>query len=89
MTVFTTRLLIALFVLGLSSISYAGMLEDVAETTEKVNNTAQEAVKMKNDTKQQAIEAQDASKTEGDTMVQDAKEEAKSIVNQSIDDLGK
>ena len=88
-----TKLMIAvvmgLFVISLSSISFAGMLDQAVESTEKANTMAKDAKAKSDSAEKKAIEAQDASKQESGSMTDQAKETAKETVNEEIDKIGK
>ena len=79
----------SLFVMGLSSVSLAGMLDQVVEGTEKANTMAKDAKAKSDSAEKKAIEAQDASKQESGSMTDQAKETAKETVNEKIDNIGK
>jgi F0F1-type ATP synthase membrane subunit b/b' len=81
--------LTGLFVMGLSSVSFSGMLDQAAESTEKANTMAKDAKAKSDNAEQKAIEAQDASKQESGSMTDQAKETAKETVNEEIDNIGK
>ena len=81
--------LTGLFVLGLSSVSFAGMLDGVTDATEKADTMAKEANAKTESAEQKSIEAQDASKKESRSMMDQAKESAKETVNEEIDAIGK
>jgi F0F1-type ATP synthase membrane subunit b/b' len=78
-----------LFIMGLGSISFAGMLDQAAEVTEQANTTAKDAKAKSDSAEKKAIEAQDASKQESQSMTDQAKETAKEVVNEEIDKIGK
>jgi F0F1-type ATP synthase membrane subunit b/b' len=78
-----------LFIMGLGSISFAGMLDQAVEATEQANTTAKDAKAKSDSAEQKAIEAQDASKQESGSMTDQAKETAKEVVNEEIDKIGK
>jgi F0F1-type ATP synthase membrane subunit b/b' len=82
-------MLTGLFVMGLSSVSFSGMLDQAAESTEKANTMAKDAKAKSDNAEQKAIEAQDASKQESGSMTDQAKETAKETVNEEIDKIGK
>jgi F0F1-type ATP synthase membrane subunit b/b' len=88
-----TKLMIAvvmgLFVISLSSVSFAGMMDQAVESTEKANTMAKDAKAKSDNAEQKAIEAQDASKQESGSMTDQAKETAKETVNEEIDKIGK
>ena len=81
--------LTGLFVMGLSSVSFAGVLDRVADTTEKANPMAKDAKATKDSAGQKSIEAQDASKQEAGSLTDQAKDATKKTVNDKIDILGK
>ena len=81
--------LTGLFVMGLSSVSFAGMLDQAVESTEKANTMAKDAKATTDSAEKKAIEAQDASKQETGSLVDQAKETAKETVNEKIDNIGK
>ena len=89
MAKFMIAVLTGLFVLGLSSVSFAGMLDSVTDATEKADTMAKDANAKTEKTEQKAIEAQDASKKESGSMMDQAKESAKETVNEEIDAIGK
>ncbi len=82
-------MLTGLFVMGLSSVSFSGMLDQAVESTEKANTMAKDAKAKSDNAEQKAIEAQDASKPESGSMMDQAKESAKETVNEEIDNIGK
>ena len=79
----------SLFVMGLTSVSLSGMLDQAIEGTEKANTMAKDAKAKTDSAEKKAIAAQDASKQESGSMVDQAKEEAKKTVNEKIDNIGK
>jgi len=78
-----------LFIMGLGSISFAGMLDQAVEATKQANTTAKDAKAKSDSAEKKAIEAQDASKQESQSMTDQAKETAKEVVNEEIDKIGK
>jgi hypothetical protein len=89
MAKFMIAVLTGLFVMGLSSVSFAGMLDQAVESTEKANTMAKDAKAKSDSVEQKAIEAQNASKQESGSMMDQAKETAKETVNKEIDKIGK
>ena len=81
--------LAGLFVMGLSSVSFAGMLDKAVDATETANTLAKDAKATTDSVEQKSIEAQDASKQETGSLTDQAKEAAKKTVNEKIDNLGK
>jgi len=79
----------SLFVIGIGSTTFAGMLDQAVEATEKANSMATSAKETADSTEEKAIEAKDASTTESGSMMDQAKETAKETVNEKIDSLGK
>jgi len=79
----------SLFVMGLTSVSLSGMLDQAIEGTEKANTMAKDAKAKTDSAEKKAIAAQDASKQESGSMVDQAKETAKETVNEKIDNIGK
>ncbi len=78
-----------LFVMGIGSASFAGMLDQAVDATEKANSMATSAKETADSTENKAIEAKDASTTESGSLVDQAKESAKETTNETIDGLGK
>ena len=92
---FMVTMVTGLFLVGLVSLSLAGMADDLLkksdEATQKVNETnaqAQEG-KQKLDAGQKAIEGQSATKQGSGDMTQQLKDAAKEKSNETIDNLGK
>jgi len=81
--------LTGLFVMGLSSVSFAGALDKAADATERANTMAKDAKATKDSAGQKSIEAQDASNQETGSLTDQAEETAKKAVNEKIDILGK
>ena len=88
-----TKLMIAvltgLFVMGLSSVSFAGMMDSLTGQAEEAKKGAQETVEKKGAESGKAIEAKDATEQEGGGMMDQAKETAKDQAKEKIDTLGK
>ncbi len=89
MAKFMIVVLTGLFVMGLSSGSFAGMFDKAVEATEKADSMAKDAQAKTDSVEQKSIEAQDASTSEAGGMMDQAKESAKETVNEQIDKLGK
>jgi uncharacterized protein HemX len=89
MAKFMIAMLTGLFVMGLSIGSFAGMLDQAVESTEKANTMAKDAKAKSDSAEQKAIKAQNASKQESGSMTDQAKETAKETVNKEIDKIGK
>ena len=81
--------LTGLFVMGLSSVSFAGMFDKAVEATGQADSMAKDAKAKTDSAEQKSIEAQDASKSEAGGMMDQAKESAKETVNEKIDAIGK
>ena len=92
---FMVTMVTGLFLVGLTSLSFAGMADDLMkksdEATQKVNeaNAQAQEGKQKLDAGQEAIEAQSATKQETGDMTQQLKEAAKEKSSETIDNLGK
>ena len=88
-----TKLMIAvvmgLFVMSLSIVSFAGMMDTLTGQAEEAKKDAQETVEKKGAESEKAIEAKDATKQEAGGMMDQAKETAKETVNEKIDNIGK
>ncbi|MDH5428058.1 MAG: hypothetical protein OEZ57_06920 [Nitrospirota bacterium] len=78
-----------LFVMGIGSVSFAGMLDKAVEATGKADAMAKEAQDKTEGVEQKSIEAQDASTDKAGGMMDQAKDAAKETVNEQIDNLGK
>jgi hypothetical protein len=89
MAKFMITVLTGLFVMSLSSVSFAGMLDEAVEATEKVDTMAKDVNAKTESAEQKAIKAQDASKNESGSMMDQAKESTKETVNEKIDSVGK
>ena len=89
MTKFMMAGVASLFVMSVSSLSFAGMLDKAVEATEQANTMAKDAKEKADSAEQKTIEAQDASKQKPGSMVDQAKEAAKETVNEKIDSIGK
>ena len=81
--------LTGLFVMGLSSVSFAGALDKAADATERANTMAKDAKATKDSAGQKSIEAKDASNQETGSLTDQAKDATKKTVNDKIDILGK
>jgi len=81
--------LTGLFVMGLSSVSFAGMMDSLTGQAEEAKKEAQETVEKKGAEPGKAIEAKDATTQEAGGMMDQAKETAKETVNEKIDSVGK
>ena len=79
----------SLFVIGIGSVTFAGMLDKAVEATEKATSMATSAKEKADGMEEKAIEAKDASTTESGSMMDQAKETVKETVNEKIDSLGK
>jgi F0F1-type ATP synthase membrane subunit b/b' len=89
MTKFMMAVVASLFVMSVSSLSFAGMFDEAVEATDQANAMAKDAKAKADSAEQKTIEAQDASKQESTSMVDQAKEAAKKTVNEKIVNLGK
>jgi len=100
MSKFMVTVLTGVFVMGVSSVSFAGMFDKAIEATEEANTMAEKANTTAKDAKakidseeQKAIEAQDASTQESGSMMDQAKETVKKTVNdtvnEKVDNFGK
>ena len=89
MTKFMIAVVTSLFVMSVSSLSFAGMMDKAVEATDQANTMAKDAKAKADSAEQKTIEAQDASKQQSGSMVDQAKEAAKETVNEKIDNLGK
>jgi F0F1-type ATP synthase membrane subunit b/b' len=89
MAKFMIAVLTGLFVMSLSSVSFAGMLDEAVEATEKADTMAKDVNAKTESAEQKAIKAQDASKKESGSMMDQAKESTKETVNEKIDSVGK
>ncbi len=92
---FMVTMVTGLFLVGLTSLSFAGMADDLMKTsdeaTQKVNeaNAQAQEGKQKLDAGQEAIEAQSATKQGTGDMPQQLKDAAKEKSTETIDNLGK
>ena len=86
---FMIAVVTSLFVMSVSSVAFAGMLDSVVETTEKADAMAKDAKAKTDSVEEKSIEAQDASKQEAGGMMDQMKEGAKEHVNEKIDSIGK
>ena len=92
---FMVTMVTGLFLVGLTSLSLAGTMDDVLkksdEATQKVNeaNAQAQEGKQKIDAGQEAIEAQSATSEGTGDMTQQLKDAAKEKSNETIDNLGK
>ena len=73
--------LTGVFVLGVSSVSFAGMFDQAIEATEEANTMAKDAKATADSTEQKAIEAQGSSTQESGSLMDQAKGKAKESVN--------
>jgi F0F1-type ATP synthase membrane subunit b/b' len=89
MTKFMIVVVASLFVMSVSSLSFAGMFDKAVEATEQANTMAKDAKEKADSAEQKTIEAQDASKQQTGSMLDQAKEAAKETVNEKIDSIGK
>ncbi|MCZ6801254.1 MAG: hypothetical protein O7F12_12285, partial [Nitrospirae bacterium] len=97
---FMIAVLTSLFVMGVCSVSFAGVFDDAVNATEKANTMAKDA-KTTTDSAEQIAdnakqignetqnEAQAASNQESESMKNQAKESAKKNVNEKIDNFFK
>ncbi len=87
---FMISLLTGLFIMSVSTLSLAGMLDDLKATAEETKQEASEAMKSEKADVEKAIEAKDAStKEEAGNMMDQAKDKVKETVNEKIDAIGK
>jgi hypothetical protein len=92
---FMVTMVTGLFLVGLGSLSLAGMTDDLLkksdEATQKVNeaNAQAQEGKQKLDAGQEAINAESATKQGTGDMTQQLKGAAKEKSNETIDNLGK
>jgi hypothetical protein len=96
MSKFMIAVLTGVFVMGVSSVSFAGMFDKAVEATEQANTMAKDAKATADSAEQKAIEAQDASTQESGGLMDQAKGKAKETVNdtqgtvnEKIDSIGK
>ena len=87
------RLMIAvltgLFVMGLSIVSFAGMMDTLTGQAEEAKQEAHETMEKKGAESGKAIEAKDATEQDAGGMMDKAKETAKDQAKEKIDTLGK
>ena len=74
-------LVTGLFVMSVSSVSFAGMFDKAIEATEQANTMAKDTKAKADSTEQKAIEAQDSSTQESGSLMDQAKGKAKETVN--------
>jgi ABC-type uncharacterized transport system permease subunit len=79
----------SLFIMGVGSVSFAGMLDQAVEATGQANEMAKDAKEKTDSAEQKSIEAQGASTQEAGSLMDQAKESAKETVNEKIDNIGK
>lgn len=96
MTKFMIAVVMGLFVMSLSSLSFAGMMDSLTGQADEAKQEASEAMENKETDAGKAIEAQDATKEESGGMMEEsggmmdqAKETAKDQAKEQIDTLGK
>ena len=96
MSKFMIAVLTGVFVMGISSVSFAGMFDKAVEATEKTDAMAKDAKATTDSAEQKDIEAQGASNQESGSLMDQAKGKAKETVNdtggtvnEKIDNVGK
>jgi len=89
MAKFMIAVLTGLFVMGLSSVSFSGMMDTLTGKGEEAKQEAHETMEKKGAESGKAIEAKEATKEESGGMMDKAQETAKDQAKEKIDTLGK
>ncbi len=96
MSKFMIAVLTGVFVMGVSSVSFAGMFDQLLEATEEANTMAKDAKATADSAEQKTIEAQGASTQGSGSLMDQVKGKAKETVNdtggtvnEKIDNFGK
>ncbi len=87
---FMILVLTGLFVMSVSSLSLAGMLDDLKGKAEETKQEASDTMKSEKAEAEKSIESKGASTKEGaGDMMDQAKDKVKETVNEKIDAIGK
>lgn len=85
--------LTGVFVMGVCSVSFAGMFDQLLEATEEANTMAKDAKATADSVEQKTIEAQGASTQDSASIIDQTKKTVKKTVNdkvnQTVDNFGK
>ena len=85
--------LTGVFVMGVCSVSFAGMFDKAIEATEQANTMTKDAKATADSAEQKTIEAQSASTQDSGSVIDQTKETVKETVNdkvnQTVDNFGK